>query len=200
VIRRLVDELTRRRFGGAVLVLAGVAIIVAVLVGGSGGGDDGTATTATAAKTPPIRAVSVPQLGLRFAHPSSWQRDVDGRTFHLRSPDGSVALTLASPVAGQDATAVRAALEDALRGRFSRAKVLREGPARLGDRKATSFEMTGREHGHLVRALGLVDATPYRTYAVTLVTSASPPTARLAEAQAILASLRFSKPRAKPRG
>jgi hypothetical protein len=194
VIRRVVDELTWRRFGGAVLVLAGIAIIVAVLVSGSGGGDDGAGTTATAGKVPPVRAVAVPQLGMRFAHPSSWQRDVDGRTFHLRSPDGTVALTISSPVAGRQPARVKAALEAGLRGRFSQARLLREGPARLGDRKATSFEMTGREHGHLVRALGLVDGTPYRTYAVTLVTSASPPTARLAEAQAILASIRLSEP------
>jgi hypothetical protein len=48
----------------------------------------------------------------------------------------------------------------------------------------------------VVRALVLVGDTRYRTYAVTVLTGATPSRRRLGEAREILASVRFSKPQA----
>ena len=189
MLRRISDGPGRRRLVGAVLLLAGLIIAALVLVPRS----DGPASVR--APRPVAAGVSVPRLGLAFAYPASWKRQIDGRTFRLRSPEGSVILTVASPVAGRRSAQVKAALRTALLRRLAPAKVLRDGPGRLGARSATTFELVGRSGGKRVRALGLVDSTPYRTYAITLVTSARPSARRVKEAQSVLASLRLTKPR-----
>ena len=35
------------------------------------------------------RIVSVPQLGLTFAYPATWSRDVSGTVIRLRAPQGA---------------------------------------------------------------------------------------------------------------
>jgi hypothetical protein len=183
----MLDALTRRRLGGAVLVLVGVAV-AAVVLWPKGGGDH---------KVPrqPVRLVSVPQLGLAFAHPGTWKRSAARRVLRLRSPDGSAVLTFAAPVRGRHAGAVKESLKQALRGRLKNVKILRDGPGRLGNRRVGSFELDGfQPNGQRVRALGLVDSTPYRTYAITLLTPSRPSRRRLAEVQQILATVRLSKP------
>ncbi|MDQ3631294.1 MAG: hypothetical protein M3417_08540 [Actinomycetota bacterium] len=189
MLRHIHDEPGRRRLVGVVLLLAGLVIAALVLIPRSDG-------PAAVKAPPPLPAtVSVPGLGLAFSYPASWKRQVDGRTFRLRSPEGSVILTVASPVAGRRPARVKEALKAALRRRLAPAKVLRDGPGRLGTRKATSFELTGRSGGEPVRALVVVDDTPFRTYAITLVTSASPSGRRLEEAQGVIGSVRLIKPR-----
>ena len=181
--------LTRRRLGGAVLLLAGVAVAVFVLWPG-GGGDD-----RPAAKKLPVRFVSVPPLGLGFVHPTSWKRTVRNRIIGLRAPDGSVLVYLSSPVAKPEPRRVKAEAERQLRKEFAPATVVREGPGRLGNREASSFELKGRDRSGAVRALVLVEDTPYRTYAVTVLTGATPSRRRLGEARQIITSVRFSKPK-----
>jgi hypothetical protein len=182
--------LTRRRLGGAVLMLAGIAVAAVVLwpEGGS------------SSRTPPqpVRLVSVPQLGLALAHPSTWQQSADGRVLHLRSADGTALLTFSSPLAGSHSQRVKAALERALLKRLKPAKIVRDGPGRLGNRRVTTFEIEGSASNGRVRALALVDSTPYRTYAVTLLTAASPSERRLAEVQQILGTVRLTKPARRP--
>jgi hypothetical protein len=179
--------LTRRRLGGAVLVLAGIVLAAVVLW--PRGESSGRATPPQ-----PVRLVSVPQLGLALAHPRTWKQSAERRVLRLRSPDGSALLTFSAPVAGRHSIRVKAALKTALLKRLRPAKVVRDGPARLGDRQATSFEVSGRESNGRVRALALVDSTPYRTYAVTLLTVARPSRRRLAEVQQILGTVRLTKP------
>jgi hypothetical protein len=183
--------LTRRRLGGAVLVLAGVALAAFVLWPR---GDSGSP-----APPPPVRLVSVPQLGLALAHPRSWKQSADRRVLRLRSPDGSALLTFSAPLAGRNTLRVKAALKSALLKRLRPAKVVRDGPGRLGDRQVTSFEISGRARNGRVRALGLVDSTPYRTYVVTLLTGARPSQRRLAEVQQILGTVRLTKPTPRPK-
>lgn len=188
MLRRISDGPARRRLVGAALLAGGLAIAVLVLSPRS----DGPAPART--PRPVAASVSVPGLGLAFAHPASWKRQIDGSAFRLRSPEGSVILTIASPVAGRRPAQVKAALRSALLRRLAPAKVLREGPGPLGARRATTFELTGRSGGERARALGLVESTPFRTYAITLVTSASPSARRLEEAQNVLGSVRLTKP------
>jgi hypothetical protein len=179
------DALTRRRFGGAVLVLAGIAIAAFVLW--PEGGDERSTRA-------PVRLVSVPQLGLALAHPRSWKQSAARRALRLRSSDGSAILTFATPVAGRHSERVKAALKRALLKRLKPAKVVRDGPGRLGNRRVSSFEINGRTRAGRVRALALVGSNPYRTYAVTLLTGGRPSRRRLAEVTQILATVRLSKP------
>ncbi len=183
------ELLTRRRLGGAALVLAGLAVAVAVLwpVLGGGDGEDANAKA--------VRLVSVPQLGLAFAHPRSWTRSVKGRVIRLRSPDGSAVMTFASPVAGRQPQRVKAALERELRRQLKPVTVIRDGPGRLGGRKVSTLELRGSTRGGRVRALALVATTQYRTYAVTLLTPARPSRKRLEEVSQILATVDLVKPR-----
>lgn len=186
---RFLDALTGRRLGGALFVLTG--LIVAGVVLWPGGDED----RAPKAKVQPVRLVSVPQLGLAFAHPSTWSRTASGSVLRLRSPDGSALLTFASPVEGRQPARVKDALKQGLRKRYRPAKIVDEGPGKLGKNKVTTFELQGSgEDDKRVRALVFVGSSQYRTYAVTLITSATPSAKRLVEVQQILATVRFPKP------
>jgi hypothetical protein len=113
----------------------------------------------------------------------------------LRSPDGAAVMTFASPVPGRRPEEVKAVLLGALRARLRSAKVVRDGPAQVGRRMADSFELSGKR----TRALALVDSTPYRTYAFTLLTPARPSRKRQAQAAQILATVQLTKPVASKR-
>jgi hypothetical protein len=182
------ELLTRRRVGGAALVLAGLAV-AGVILWPAFSGDDPAPRRAA----PAVRLVSIPQLGLAFAHPRSWTRSVGGRVIRLRSPGGAAVMTFAS-VGGRRPRQVKAVLLRTLRARLRPATVARDGPGRLGPRSASSFELIGLSPGTRERALALVEDTPYRTYAVTLLTPARPSRKRLLEATQILASVRLTKP------
>jgi hypothetical protein len=182
---------TRRRLGGAVLLLAGVAVAVVVLWPG---GDPKPAKT----RTIPARIVSVPPLGIGFEHPTSWKRKVSKAVIGVRSPEGSVVVFFSSPLARPAIEEVRRGARKELLKQFAPAKIVKETDAPLGLRSVPSFELLGKDHGKAVRALEMVDATKYRTYAVTVVTSANPSRRRLKEARAIISTVRFGKPEAVP--
>lgn len=186
--RRLVELLTRRRIGGAALVLAGLAV-AAVVLWSALRSDDGAG-----ARQQELRLVSVPQLGYAFAHPRTWRRTVSGSVIRLRSPDGSTVVTFSSPVAGAEPRRVKAAVRRALTTELKPVTVLRDGPGRLGDRTVESLELSGFASSRRVRALALVEDTPHRTYAITLLTPRRPSAKRLAEVAEILDSVQFSKP------
>jgi hypothetical protein len=182
------DALTRRRLGGAVLLLA--AIVVAALVLWPGKEGD----PAAAPKRLPFRIVSVPPLGIGFAHPRGWQRTVRRRVLSLRSPDRSTLMFFSSPVARPAREQVKDEAERALLRRFAPARVVREAPGSIGNRPAAGFELRGRDRTGVVRALVLVTSTVYRTYAVTILTGPRPSRRRLREAAQIVGTVRFSRP------
>lgn len=191
---RLLRTQGRRRLAGALLVLAGLAIAAtAILFGGQ------DAAAPAGGEPLVLRTASAPELGLAFSHPESWEREVEGRVFRLRSPDGSVLLTLASPVAGREDRRVRQTAERALREALDDAETLHRGRGRLGPRSVSSSELTGRdEDGARVRALLLVDSTASRTYAVTLITPGRPDAGVVAQAGRILQSVQLSEPGEAP--
>jgi hypothetical protein len=190
----LLEPLTRRRLGGAALVLAGLAVAAVVLWQIFRSDDSAGAEKSS------VRLVSVPQLGLAFAHPRDWKNSVDGRVIRLRSPDGAAVMTFSSPVRGAHPKQVKAALERVLRRRLKPATVLRDGAGKLGTRTAASFELSGFGPGRTrTRVLALVEDTPHRTYAVTLLTPGRPSRKRLLEAARILATVRLTKPLASMR-
>ena len=137
------DALTGRRLGGALFVLAGL-IVAGVVLWPSG--DDGGETPRSAARVQRARIVSVPQLGLTFAYP----RDVVARRVAAGHPPARArrarrSMTFSSPVEGRhDRSRSRPTRKDALRKRYAPAKIVKDGPAKLGPRKVTSFELAGR--------------------------------------------------------
>lgn len=179
--------MTRRRLGGAALILGGL-VVAALVLWPALRSDEPTQARAT-----PVRLVTVPQFGLAFAHPRSWSRKVSGRVIRLRSSDGTAILTFSS-FPGREPKRVKAALEGALKTRFSPAKIVRDGPGLLGARRVDSFELSGFDPTGRVRALAMVEDTPYRTYTVTLLTPSHPSHERLLEVSRILATVRFTKP------
>ncbi len=185
----LTEALTRRRLGGAVLVLVGV--VVAMIVLWPGGDDDKPEGPAKL----PVRFVQVPPLGLNFAHPTTWKRTVDKRVIALRSPDGSTVMFFASPVARPAVELVKDEAERQLRKQFAPMRKVNDGRQRLGLRNVRSFEFRGRENGKPIRGLVLVDSTAFRTYAVTLLTGDKPSSGRVREAREITATVRFSRPK-----
>ena len=150
-------------------------------------------------KPPRFRLVSVPPLGLAFAHPTSWKRTVRNKVITLRSPEGSMLLVFSSPVPRPASGTVKNAAKRALSKRFPPARVVRDGPGLLGNRRASSFELRGHDRHIPIRALVLVDETPHRTYAITLLSGARPSRRRLREAGGILQTVRLTKPVRVPR-
>jgi hypothetical protein len=144
----------------------------------------------------PARIVSVPPLGIGFVHPTSWKRKVSKAVIGVRSPEGSVVVFFSSPVARPAIEAVRSGAKKELLKQFAPAKIVSESDEPLGQRSVPAFELLGKDRGKAVRALEMVDATKYRTYAVTVVTSARPSRARLKEAREIISTVRFGKPTA----
>ncbi len=185
---RITAALTRRRLGGAVLLLAG--IIIATIVLWPGGGD-GKAT-----KPLPVRIVSVPPLGLGFAHPREWKRTVRGQIIRLSSPDGTLVLLFSSPLDKPQAGFAKSEAMTSLLRQFAPAKVVRDARSPLGRAgKVQSFEITGERGERLVRALVYVTATRWRTYVVTMLSGENPSKRLLTQARRILSTVSFSKPR-----
>jgi hypothetical protein len=180
--------LTRRRLGGAVLLLAGIVVAAIVLW------PSGRAKAPPLPERLPFRIVSVPPLGLGFAYPRSWDRSVQGQVITLSSRDQSTLVIFSSPLARPARERVKDEAQRALRKRFAPAEVVRESPGTIGNRSAASFELRGRDRSGAVRALVLVSSTPYRTYAVTILTGARPSAQGLREARQILGTVRFSRP------
>lgn len=179
--------MTRRRLGGAALILGGLVVAALVLWPALRSDEP------TQARAAPVRLVTVPQFGLALAHPRSWSRKVSGRVIRVRSPDGTAILTFSS-FPGREPKRVKAALKGALKTRFSPATIVRDGPGLLGARRVDSIELSGFDPSGRVRALAMVEDTPYRTYTVTLLTPSHPSRGRLLEVSRILATVRFTKP------
>ncbi|MEA2192643.1 MAG: hypothetical protein QOI73_2764, partial [Solirubrobacteraceae bacterium] len=121
------DALTGRRLGGALFVLGGL-IVAGFVLWPSGDGDGDRRPGGIQ----PSRIVSVPQLGLAYAYPSTWSRTVAGRVIRLRSPEGAAVMTFASPVEGTFGRRVTRDTKAALRKQLAPASIVREGRARRG--------------------------------------------------------------------
>lgn len=169
------------------LLLAGIIVAAIVLWPG----DDRPETEPL-----PVRIVSVPPLGLGFAHPRNWKRTVSGQVIRLTSPDGTLVLLFSSPFDKPGTGFVKQEARNTLLKRFAPAKVVRETRLPLGRAgKVQSFEITGERDGRFVRALVHVGSSRWRTYVVTMLTGENPSRRRVAEAHRILDTVSFSKPR-----
>jgi hypothetical protein len=186
--QRITAALTRRRFRGAVLLLAGVIVAAIVLWPNE--------AEKSAVEPLPIRIVSVPPLGLGFAHPREWKRVVSGETIRVTSPDESLILIFSSPFDRPGAGFAKFEAKSTLLKRFAPAKIVHEGRSPLGRAgDVRSFELTGERDEEFVRALVYVTANQWRTYVVTMLTGENPSKRVLTEARRILGTVSFSKPR-----
>jgi hypothetical protein len=186
--QRITAASTRRRLGGAVLLLAGI-IVAAIVVWPSD-------NEKTPVKPLPVRIVSVPPLGIGFAHPRTWTRIVSGETLRLTSPDRSLVLIFSSPFDRPGAEFAKHEAKTAMLKQFAPAQIVHEGRSPLGRAgDVRSFELIGERSDKFVRALVYVTATQWRTYVVTMLTGQNPSKRRLTEARRILGTVSFSKPR-----
>ena len=97
MLDRFLEALTGRRVGGALFVLAGLIVVGVVL----SARDDDWGTVRSAAPSSVARIVSVPQLGLTFAYPATWSRDLSGAVIRLRAPRNAAAMTFRGAGRGQ---------------------------------------------------------------------------------------------------
>ncbi len=195
MLDRFLEALTGRRVGGALFVLAGLIVVGVVL----SARDDDSGDGAKRGAVQRARIVSVPQLGLTFAYPATWSRDLSGAVIRLRAPRNAAAMTFAAPVEGRHDKRLKADTLRALRARYTQVKVVRDGPAKLGTRTVSSFELQGLgSRGESVRALALIGSSEFRTYVVTLITPGRPSARTLAQAQQVLATVRLPKPGTTP--
>ncbi len=113
----------------------------------------------------------------------------------LHAPKGAAVMTFSSPVSGRHTDRLKADTKAALRKRYPPAEIVEEGPAKLGTRRFTSFELSGLDAGEPVRALALLGSSRWRTYLVTLLTPGRPSAKTLAEVQEVLATVRLVEPK-----
>lgn len=189
---------SRERLLIAAATLGGVAIMALVWLLAGGGGSD---KSERASNTPVKQASAVidRRLGVQAAYPVTWTAaHGKARTLRLTSPGNAVTVAIASPSAGRFPAQVRAATERSIVGAFSPATVVGHSPGRISGLPVRTTEIAGRDRaGHPVRILSIVTATRWRTYAVTVVSAAPPPAARLIEARGILRSVTFHRPASK---
>jgi len=105
-----------------------------------------------------------------FAHPTTWKRRVSKAVIAVRQPrrlDRRVLLLAAARPAVDE---VKAGAKQELLKQFKPAKIVHEGNEPLGRRSVPELRAARKDKGRPVRALEMVDASPYRTYAVTVVT------------------------------
>lgn len=149
------------------LLLGATPVLIAALLAGCGGGDDEAGNSKHVKRDGEVYLASI---GLSMVPPDGWEEEVSDESIELRSDDGTITMSLSSPLAGREPARVKKALIAKLRSELSPARVTNEGPGRLGERKVTSFQMAGLSRGRAVAVVGLVEDTPFRTYAVTLLT------------------------------
>jgi hypothetical protein len=192
-VLEVLDNRLGQAAAAGLLLVAAVTILVAVYAHDGSDGDHGVAASHAAQ---PAGRFTDARAGYRLRHPSDWiQRTGRGGSVELASPDGSVALAISSPTAGRiPVTVTRAGIAQLGRA-YRPARVLSRTGGKLGPLPARTIELSGRAKGRPVRALLAVAASRYRTYTAQVTTQLRPSGRRLREAQAILASLRFSRPR-----
>jgi len=104
-------------------------------------------------------------------------------------------MTFASTVAGRQHKRAKALMIQALRKEFDPAKGRDQLKRLYSQNIIDTVELAGIGSHAQVRVLALVDSTPFRTYAVTVITPGTPSKKRLLEVAEILGSTQLSKPR-----
>lgn len=185
----------RRRFAaiaaGALVVLVAVAALFA-----GGDGDGGDARDAAPLPAPELaRSFTDPRLGLSVRRPADWTARKRRGVVRLASPRRGVIVAISAPARRRYARRLLNEAVDAVRDSLRGAREVGEmRTATLAGLPARTRVVRGRNaRGEPVRVLVSTLRGRRRAYLVEVFAAESASAARLAEAQAVLGSLRLGR-------
>ena len=157
--------------------------------------DDGTRATTPAGGGPVVDPRVYPQLGLAIGVPQQWRTRFRQGVLNVASPDDSV--SVAFSVAGGATIGPRVRRADrAQLKRLFKARELGRRRAKVGGASTILTELAGRTpKGQRIHVLSMGPSSRWRTYSIQVFTVPRPPSNRLPELRALLASIAFRQPR-----
>jgi hypothetical protein len=188
----------RRRPRVPIQLIAFVGVLVAgVLIGWVVFRDDDSTSTATtpAGAGPVVDPRVYPQLGLAVGVPQQWRTRYRQGVVNVASPDDSVSVAFSVAGAATIGARVRRADRAQLK-RLFKARELGRRRAKVGGASTVLTELAGKTaKGQRIRILSMGPSSRWRTYSIQVFTVPRPPSNRLPQLRALLASIGFREPR-----
>jgi hypothetical protein len=175
----------------AALAVLGTAIILWRVT--SGGDDKPKQDTGTATAQRLNTRYVDDRLGISLRIPDGWSAPSHGRVARFASGDHTISLAVIRPARQGTLARLQNAAEVDLARRFGPARVLGRLPGRVGGLPAKISELAGHSGTGAVRLLVAVTQAQGQPYLFEVLSSNPPRAARLLEARAMLADVRFSK-------
>jgi len=172
-----------------VLAVLGIAIIVWRV---ASGGDDKPKDAGSPTAQPLSTHYVDNRLGISLRIPGGWSAPSRGRIARFASDDHTISLAVVRPAAQGTLGGLQKAAEVDLARRFRPARVVGRLRGRVGNRPAQISELVGRDKDGAVRLLVAVTQVQGRPYLFEVLSTNPPRAARLLEAQAMLADVRFA--------
>lgn len=173
----------------AALAVLGIAIIVWRVTSGS---EDKPKDAGNPTAQPLTTRYVDGRLGISLRIPDGWSAPSRGRVARFASDDHTISLAVIRPARQGTLGGLRKAAEVDLARRFRPARVVGHLPGRVGDRRAQISELVGRDKDGAVRLLVAVTEAHGKPYLFEVLSTNPPRAARLLEAQAMLADVRFT--------
>lgn len=182
-------------------VLIGAAALAVVLALGiigtiATGGDDDEVdadTSPLAASPRPGRLVEHSAIGARIRKPRRWTHRREGRSITLRSPDGTVIMSVSLPPGTDRSAAVLDTGVAAIREQYSRVRVVGADTRRVANLPAQSVVTSAtNSRGTQLRVLTSAAQGRTRAWLVQIFSAAGTKERRLAEAQVAIGTLRLT--------
>jgi hypothetical protein len=172
-----------------VLALAGLGVIAWRVADSN---DEEPAKREGSARAQPLKTPYVDnRLGITVRIPDGWTAPSKGRVARFATDDGSMSLAVIAAKAAP-LTVLQKAAEVDLTKRFKPARVVGRGTGRVGGRTARTSEILGTGKGGPIRVLVAATTAGRRSYLFEVLSANPPRAARLLEAKAMLADVRFS--------
>jgi hypothetical protein len=173
----------------AVLAVVGIAIIVWRVTRG----DDNKPKDAGSPTAQPLKTRYLDnRLGISLRIPDGWTAPSRGRVARFASDDHTISLAVIRPAPRGTLAGLQKAAEIDLTRRFRPARLVGRLPGRVGNRPAQVSELLGRDKSGAVRLLVAVTQAHGQPYLFEVLSTNPPRAARLLEAQAMLADVRFT--------
>lgn len=135
------------------------------------------------------------QFGITFGRPKGWSASVRRGVLNASSPDSTISVAISAAGASGKEQEVRASDRKELKRLFKAKEVSRRRTS-VGTAPTLVTELTGTQSkGRRIRILSMGLSSPWQTYSVQVFTAPQPSSRRLLELRALLASVRYSKPR-----
>jgi hypothetical protein len=173
-----------------VLALAGLGVIAWRVADSND--DNGPPKSDGSASAQPLKTPYVDnRLGIAVRIPAGWSTPSKGRIARFATDDRSMSLAVLSAKVAP-LTVLQQAAEADLTRRFKPARVVGRGKGRVGGRPARTSEILGTGKGGPVRVLVAATSAGRRSYVFEVLSANPPRAARLLEAKAMLADVRFT--------